>query len=116
VVNEFGHFEGLLTLTDILESIAGELPDASEVQGPDILEADGGYQVSGALNLALLRRRLGFQASATDDYQTLAGLAMSLLDRLPVSGDRLEYAGWQLRVLEVKDRRIARLELRPLSA
>ncbi len=116
VVNEFGHFEGLLTLTDILESIAGELPDASEVQGPDILEADDGYQVSGALNLAVLRRRLGFQASATDDYQTLAGLAMSLLDRLPVSGDRLEYAGWQLRVLEVKDRRIARLELRPPAA
>ena len=44
VVNEFGGFEGLLTLTDILEAIAGELPDASEVDGPDVEEVDDGYR------------------------------------------------------------------------
>lgn len=115
VVNEFGGFEGLLTLTDILEAIAGELPDASEMDGPDIeaLE-DGGYRVSGALNLAVLRERLGFRAWPTDDYQTLAGLVMSLLDRLPLIGDRVEHAGWQLVVTEVKERRIAKMTLRPL--
>ena len=115
VVNEFGGFEGLLTLTDILEAIAGELPDASEMDGPDIeaLE-DGGYRVSGALNLAVLRERLGFRAWPTDDYQTLAGLVMSLLDRLPLIGDRVEHAGWRLVVTEVKERRIAKMTLRPL--
>lgn len=115
VVNEFGGFEGLLTLTDILEAIAGELPDASEMDGPDVeaLE-DGGYRVSGALNLAVLRERLGFRAWPTDDYQTLAGLVMSLLDRLPLIGDRVEHAGWRLVVTEVKERRIAKMTLRPL--
>lgn len=115
VVNEFGGFEGLLTLTDILEAIAGELPDASEMDGPDIeaLE-EGGYRVSGALNLAVLRERLGFRAWPTDDYQTLAGLVMSLLDRLPLIGDRVEHAGWRLVVTEVKERRIAKMTLRPL--
>ncbi|UUY10095.1 TerC family protein [Pseudomonas sp. J452] len=115
VVNEFGGFEGLLTLTDILEAIAGELPDASEVDGPDIEELDGAYRVSGALNLAVLRERLGFSVRPTDDYQTLAGLVMSLLDRLPMIGDQLEYADWRLTVTEVKDRRVAKLLLKPLA-
>ena len=59
VVNEFGEFIGLLTLTDILESIAGELPDASEIDGPDVVEENDGYLVSGAMNLSQVRRRVG---------------------------------------------------------
>ncbi|MCC6074296.1 transporter associated domain-containing protein [Pseudomonas sp. GCM10022188] len=113
VVNEFGAFQGLLTLTDMLEAIAGELPDASEVAGPDIEPCAEGYKVSGALNLSLLRERLSFQARPTEDYQTLAGLALSLLDRLPAIGDVLEFAGWRLRVIEVKERRVSRLLLTP---
>ncbi len=100
VVNEFGEFIGLLTLTDILESIAGELPDASEIDGPDVVEENDGYLVSGAMNLSQVRRRVGFDARATEDYQTLAGLVMSLLDRLPVIGDRLQWQDWELRVVE----------------
>ncbi|WP_076427114.1 TerC family protein [Aquipseudomonas alcaligenes] len=111
VVNEFGGFEGLLTLTDILEAIAGELPDASEVDGPDIEPDGAGFRVSGALNLALLRARIGLQVQATEDYQTLAGLVMSLLDRLPVVGDEVEFAGWRMRVEEVHERRVNRLLL-----
>lgn len=115
VVNEFGGFVGLLTLTDILEAIAGELPDASEVDGPDIEPTGAGYRVSGALNLALLRLRIGLQAQATEDYQTLAGLVMSLLDRLPVVGDEVQFAGWRLRVEEVRERRVNRLLLSPMQ-
>src|SRR5690606_37422451 len=107
VVNEFGGFEGLVTLTDILEAIAGELPDASEVEGPAIEARGDGYLVSGAINLALLRERTGLLAEETEDYQTLAGLVMSLLDRLPVIGDEVEYHGWRLRVVEVRERRVA---------
>jgi CBS domain containing-hemolysin-like protein len=115
VVNEFGGFEGMLTLTDILEAIAGELPDASEVDGPDIEELAGGYRVSGALNLSLLRQRIGLPARATEDYQTLAGLVMSLLDRLPVVGDEVQFAGWRMRVEEVSERRVSRVLLMPAA-
>jgi CBS domain containing-hemolysin-like protein len=54
------------------------LPDASEVEGPDVIEDNGGFVVSGALNLARVRQRTGFAAQPTDDYQTLAGLVVSL--------------------------------------
>jgi CBS domain containing-hemolysin-like protein len=112
VVNEFGDFTGILTMTDILESIAGELPDASEVQGPDIVEQDDGYRVSAALNLSQVQARIGFGAQATDDYQTLAGLVMSLLDRLPRKGDTLQWEEWSMTVLAVEERRVQQVLLR----
>jgi CBS domain containing-hemolysin-like protein len=111
VVNEFGDFVGVLTMTDILESIAGELPDASQIEGPEVVEEQGGFIVSGALNLARVRQRTGFGAQPTEDYQTMAGLVMSLLDRLPVIGDRLELEGWQMTVKAVEERRVTRVLL-----
>ena len=112
VVNEFGDFVGLLTMTDILESIAGELPDASEIEGPNIVPQDGGFLVSGALNLSQIREHIGFLVEATEDYQTLAGLVMSLLDRLPIIGDTLSCQGWSMTVMEVEERRVTRVLLR----
>ncbi|AZC51404.1 TerC family protein [Pseudomonas chlororaphis] len=109
VINEFGDFVGVLSMTDILESIAGELPDASEIEGPDIVEEQGGFMVSGALNLTQIRQRTGFNAEPTEDYQTLAGLVMSLLDRLPVIGDRLQWQDWTLQVVRVEERRVTRV-------
>jgi CBS domain containing-hemolysin-like protein len=111
VVDEFGGFMGILTMTDILESIAGELPDASEMEGPGV-ERDGeGYIASGALTLPQLRERTGFAAPATDDYQTLGGLITSLLDRLPMAGDQVRWEEWQVVVLDVQDRRARRVRL-----
>ena len=109
VINEFGDFMGVLSMTDILESIAGELPDASEIEGPDIVEEGQGFRVNGALNLNQVRQRTGFQAVATEDYQTLAGLVMSLLDRLPVVGDSLVHEGWRLTVAAVEERRVTQV-------
>ena len=111
VVNEFGDFLGILTMTDILESIAGELPDASEIDGPGIEVRGDGYLVSGAVNLNQVRERSGFAAQGTDDYHTLAGMVMSLLDRLPMKGDRVEWQGWDLTVTEVEERRVTRVHL-----
>ncbi len=113
VVNEFGDFTGVLTMTDILESIAGELPDASEVEGPGIVEEADGYLVNGALNLSQVKARTGFSAHATEDYQTLAGLVMSLLDRLPVVGDNLVCNGWNMTVIAVEERRVRQVRLTP---
>ncbi|MGY2403157.1 TerC family protein [Pseudomonas sp. SDO5271_S396] len=111
VINEFGDFMGVLSMTDILESIAGELPDASEIEGPDIVEEGEGFRASGALNLSQVRQRTGFKAQATEDYQTLAGLLMSLLDRLPVVGDSLTHEGWRLTVAAVEERRVTQVSM-----
>jgi CBS domain containing-hemolysin-like protein len=85
-------------MTDILESIAGELPDASEIEGPDVIEDNGGFVVSGALNWrgAATHRICG----ATDRRLSNPGrLVVSLLDRLPMIGDSHEWQGWRMTVL-----------------
>lgn len=114
VINELGAFEGLVTMTDILEAIAGELPDASEMESPEIETLPDGYRVSGSLNLTVLCQTVGFPIDPTEEYQTLAGLIMSLLNRLPEVGDRVEAEGWEITVSEVRDRRVSKVQLRPL--
>ena len=52
---------------------------------------------------------------ATEDYQTLAGLMMSLLDRLPVVGDSLVHEGWRLTVAAVEERRVTQVSLQRAS-
>lgn len=114
VVNEFGDFVGILSMTDILESIAGELPDASEADGPGLVEEGDSVRVDASMSLTHLRERIGFKAPATDEYQTLAGLIMSVLDRLPVSGDEVQWEGWRLKVVQVQERRVTRVLMRKL--
>ena len=116
VVNEFGDFLGILTMTDILESIAGELPDASEVEGPNVSATQDGFLVSGALNLRQLHEHTGFDAPPTDDYHTLSGMVMSMLDRLPVIGDTLVWQDWSIKVVEVEERRVTRVQLSKTTA
>src|SRR5690606_23726137 len=116
VVSEFGHFEGLLTLTDILEAIAGELPDASEIDGPDIETVQGGTRLGCAINLAVRRYQLGCHAKATDDYQTLAGRAISAQDRPPTPGEQIEYAGCKQSVVHGTERHVAKILLNPQEA
>jgi len=78
-----------------------------------VVEEAGGFVVSGALNLAQVQARTGFAARATEDYQTLAGLVMSLLDRLPVVGDHLAWNGWTMTVVAVEERRVRQVRLTP---
>jgi CBS domain containing-hemolysin-like protein len=66
------------------------------------------------MNLTHLRERIGFKAPVTDEYQTLAGLIMSLLDRLPASGDEVQWEGWSLKVVQVQERRVTRVLMRRL--
>lgn len=112
VVNEFGEFIGLLTLTDILESIAGEPARrqrdrrSGRGRGERRLPGQRCHEPQPGASTR------GFDARATEDYQTLAGLVMSLLDRLPVIGDRLQWQDWELRVVEVEERRVTRVLLR----
>lgn len=68
------------------------------------------------MNLSQIQARTGFAAKPTEDYQTLAGLVMSLLDRLPVVGDCLQWNGWQMTVVAVEERRVREVRLRPSAA
>ena len=112
VVDEYGGFQGLVTRTDLLEAIAGDLPETSgEPPGIHKLE-EGVYEIDGGAALADLQERLRLDEVPEGDYATAAGLALALLGSLPKRGDAAEWRGWNFEVAAVHGMRIRRLVAR----
>ncbi len=119
VVDEFGGFEGVVTLTDVIQAIAGTLPDEYELDSaPDGVREDAeGWLIGGRVPLEQLRARFGLALAVDGDYHTAAGLVLGILERLPSEGDRIELGdGWVLEVAAVAGHRIERLRLRRTAA
>jgi magnesium and cobalt transporter len=116
VVDEYGGVSGLATIEDVLEQIVGEIDDehdpeeAASIQPQD----DGRYIV-----LALTRIEdfnEFFAADVSDqEYDTVGGLVMHELGRLPRRGEQLDYAGYRFKVLRGDRRRIHTLEVARLA-
>ncbi|SDS59615.1 Membrane protein TerC, possibly involved in tellurium resistance [Halopseudomonas litoralis] len=114
VVDEFGTLEGIVSLTDILEAIAGELPEAE--QGMDLTPSvvalePGSYEVDASENLEEINRQLPEPLPRSSLYTTLAGLILNQLEHMPEQDELLTVDGWQIRILEIEHMRIARVEL-----
>jgi CBS domain containing-hemolysin-like protein len=109
VVDEYGAFQGLVTRTDLLEAIAGDLPEAAGEQ-PGIRKLhEGEYAIEGGTALADLKEHLGLTELPEGDYATAAGFALALLGAMPRRGDAVEWGGWRFEVAELDGLRICRL-------
>jgi putative hemolysin len=111
VIDERGHIEGLVTPTDILEALVGEVPDVhNPPEAPPIVRrADGTWLVDGLLGAEELKAHLGLGELPNEgqgDYQTVGGLVMAYLGRIPVEGDRFEWEGFSFEVLDMDGRRV----------
>lgn len=114
IVDEYGTLEGLVTLTDVVEAIAGELPENHE--GTDFqfqLQMDGSIMVNGNLSLLELSELLGSAEFPEGDYHTAAGIALGVLKRIPKIGDSFSIRGWRVVVEEMDKRRITRMRFIP---
>jgi CBS domain containing-hemolysin-like protein len=114
VVDEFGTLEGIVSLTDIMEAIAGELPEAEHGLDftPSVVELEPGrYEVDASENLEEINRHLPAPLPRNPLYTTLAGLILHELEHMPEQDEVLTVDGWQLRILEIEHVRIARVEL-----
>ncbi len=119
VIDERGHIEGLVTLTDVLEALVGEVPDADEPTEETIVRReDGSWLVDGLLAAQELEARLGLGGSSRDeeeaDYQTVGGMVMDALGRVPAAGDRFEHEGYAFEVLDMDGRRVDKVLVAPI--
>jgi CBS domain containing-hemolysin-like protein len=115
VVDEYGGFQGVVTRTDLLEAIAGDLPDASG-EAPGIRKlAEGEYEIDGTAALADVQERLRLEEVPEGDYATAAGMALALLGNLPGRGDAAQWRGWRLEVAAMDGMRIRRLIARRVA-
>ena len=106
VIDEWGSFEGLLTLEDIVEEIVGEIRDEFDEEGIAIWEHDSGYAIDGRVPIRDVNEALGSEFES-EDFDTIGGLVLGRLARVPEVGDEVRIDGHVLRVDEVDGARIA---------
>jgi len=114
VVDEYGVVQGLMTPRDLLEAITGEWVGlATDDHAWATRQPDGSWLLDGAMPIVEFKNRLGIEQDLPDEdkdrYNTVAGLFMLLLGRLPELGERVTCQGWVLEVTALEGRRIDRL-------
>ena len=109
VIDEFGGIEGILTLHDLLRAMVGELPLPEQEEPMAVLREDGSWLLDGRLSLHDLDDVLALPSAALDDseeVQTLGGLLMARIGRVPVSGDHMKWSGFRFEVVDMDGRRV----------
>ncbi len=93
VIDEYGHFEGIVTDGDILRAIAGELIRETGDEAKAKQRHDGSWLIDGYLPVDEAAEKLKLPVPADRDYRTLAGLILHELQHVPETGDTLDYDG-----------------------
>ncbi len=108
VMDEYGSFEGVVTASDLLEAIVGDLgPPEPAPEGVAIERADGSLLLDGSMPSDELRAQLELpELPAAGTYHTVAGLMLALLKRVPREGDRIVWAGWRFEIVDMDGRRV----------
>ena len=105
IVDEYGGLEGIVTQTDLLEAIAGNLPDVVG-EAPEAIEReDGSLLIDGMMSAQDAFERLEIPP-AEGGFHTIAGFVLSRLGHLPVVGEHFDYEGWRFEVVDLDGRRI----------
>jgi len=107
VVDEFGAVQGIVTRTDLLETVAGDLPKIDAPPRPKVTRReDGSYLIDASVPFSDVMQLLGIVEAPSGEYVTLAGLILSRLRELPKPGDHVVWAGWRFEVVDMDGRRI----------
>jgi putative hemolysin len=118
VVDEYGDLEGLVTLTDILEALVGELPEAGEGDPRVVKREDGTWLIDGMVGLDELKQVLGVAHLPGEDadFHTLGGYLMAQLNRVPMVADRVTAGDYRFEIVEMDGRRVDRVLVTPVRA
>ena len=120
VIDEYGGLEGLVTLTDFVEAIIGEVPDVGEAIEHEVVKrADGTYLVDGRLAIDRFQALFDLKELPEENegyYQTLGGFVMAVLGRVPAPGDRFDWQQLGFEVMDMDGRRVDKVLVTPPSA
>jgi len=115
VVDEYGGVSGLVTIEDVMEQIVGEIDDEFDVEEDLNIrkDADRQYTVRGVTRIDEFNEYFGSELSEEEGFDTVAGLLMKELGRLPRRGESANIAGFEFRVSRADRRRIDALRVVP---
>ncbi len=118
VVNEYGGFEGIITLHDIIENIVGEIPDEYEVYEPDVFtREDESVLVNGdapveTLNELIQDFTIDFEAI---EYSTVAGFVFEHINKVPQIGDKFNYLNYSIEIVDIDRGKIDKILIAKLK-
>lgn len=118
VVNEYGGAEGIVTIEDVLEEIVGEIEDEFDKPDDIIKPIDNdSWLMSGRITISHLNEELELNLCEDEPYETVAGLVLHHLRRLPAIGEKVEIKelNLEITVTEMSDRAILKLIVRKLA-
>jgi putative hemolysin len=109
VVDEYGAVQGVISERDLLEAITGEFAPPSADNAWAVQREDGSWLMDGLIPVPELKDRLELKELPEEDrgrYNTLAGMIMLLLGRLPIITDRVDWEGWRFEVVDLDGKRV----------
>jgi CBS domain containing-hemolysin-like protein len=116
VVDEYGGTAGLITLEDLLEELVGDIVDEFDAEEPTVERLDdGSVTVPAGYSVDDADRLLGAELPR-GPWDTVGGLMLDLVGRVPDAGDSVEADGFRLTALDVRGRRIGRVRIEPTGA
>ena len=120
VTDEFGGIEGLVTVTDLMEAIVGDLPSAEDEEDPSVVQReDGSWLVDGLLEFEFFKELVGRSSLAGEgsgDFHTLGGFAMHHLGHIPRSGEHFQIDGLRIEILDMDGNRVDKVLVSVLQA
>jgi len=116
VVDEYGGSTGIVTLEDIVEEIVGDIQDEHDrTPAPVERLPDGSYLVAARMNIDELNEALDW-GLPKQDYETVAGLVLATLGRIPRAGEEFQIPGYTITVMEADSRRVVAVKIAPVPA
>jgi putative hemolysin len=109
VVDEYGAVQGVISERDVLEAITGEFAGTSDEDAWAVQRSDGSWLIDGLIPVPELKDRLELKELPDEErgrYNTLAGMVMLLLGRLPSTTDVVQWQGWRFEVVDLDGKRV----------
>lgn len=117
VVDEYGDFEGIVTLHDILQALVGDIANPGEPGDQSIVRReDGSWLIDGLTPIDDVKDAIGvphLPSAATGDFHTLGGFLMAQMKRVPHVADHVTVDGWRFEVVDMDGHRVAKVMVAP---
>jgi putative hemolysin len=118
VTDEFGAIQGLVTMIDVMEAIAGDLPEKGRRAAPEARRReDGSWLIDATLLTGEFKELLGLEElphEETAEFKTAGGFVMTYFGRIPRAGDHFDHGGWRFEVIDMDRHRIDKILVAPL--
>ncbi|MBU1426808.1 MAG: hemolysin family protein [Gammaproteobacteria bacterium] len=118
VVNEFGQAEGLVTMSDLLSAVVGDVPSSVDEMPLAVQREDGSWLLDGLLPLDEMKEKLGLTALPEEDlgnYHTVGGFVITAVGRIPKKAETFDWNGWRFEVVDMDKNRVDEIFARPIG-